>query len=133
MRDVNGLERAGRMLGCDVVCNRMCFSDAECEHQLRLLPCKVEVASGCEAQVVAEVMAQLSDAAEAVDEWMYMIGGNKHWEEYNIAVRGYLLGEQSDLDVAKAWTAAGGVGTPAHAVPSETCSVVCCSQMCSVK
>ena len=133
VRDVNGLERVGRMLGCDVVCNRMCFSDAECEHQLRLLPCKVEVASDCEAQVVAEVMAQLSDAAEAVDEWMYMIGGKKHWEEYNIAVRGYLRGEQSDLDVAMAWTAAGGVGTPAHAVPSGTCSVVCCSQMCSVK
>ena len=133
VRDVNGLERVGRMLGCDVVCNRICFSDAECEHQLRLLPCKVEVASGCEAQVVAEVMAQLSASAGAVDEWMYMIGGKKHWEEYNTAVRGYLLGEQSDLDVAEAWTAAGGVGTPAHAVPSGTCSVVCCSQMCSVK
>ena len=133
VRDVNGLERVGRMLGCDVVCNRMCFSDAECEHQLRLLPCKVEVASGCEAQVVAEVMAQLSDPAGAVDEWMYMIGGKKHWEEYNTTVRGYLRGEQSDLDVAEAWTAAGGVGTPANAVPSGTCSVVCCSQICSVK
>ena len=133
VRDVNGLERAGRMLGCDVVCNRMCFSDAECEHQLRLLPCKVEVASGCEAQVVAELMAQPSPKTRAVDEWMYMIGGKKHWEEYNTAVRGYLRGEQSDLDVAEAWTAAGGVGTPAHAVPSGTCSVVCCSQMCSVK
>ena len=133
VRDVNGLERVGRMLGCDVVCNRMCFSDAECEHQLRLLPCKVEVASGCEAQVVAEVMAQLSAVTGAVvDEWMYMIGERKHWEEYNTAVRGYLRGEQSDLDVAKAWTAAGGVGTPAHAVPSGTCSVVCCSQMCSM-
>ena len=132
VRDVNGLERVGRMLGCDVVCNRMCFSDAECEHQLRLLPCKVEVASGCEAQVVAEVMAQLSAVTGAVDEWMYMIGGKKHWEEYNNTVRGYLRGEQSDLDVAKAWTAAGGVGTPAHAVPSGTCSVVCCSQMCSM-
>ena len=124
VRDVNGLERVGRMLGCDVVCNRMCFSDAECEHQLRLLPCKVEVASGCEAQVVAELMAQLSDPEEAADEWMYMIGEKTHWEEYNIAVRGYLRGEQSDLDVAEAWTAAGGVGTPARAVPSGTCSVV---------
>ena len=133
VRDVNGLERVGRMLGCDVVCNRMCFSDAECEHQLRLLPCKVEVASGCEAQVVAEVIAKQEDTAVSVDEWMYMIGGKKHWEEYNIAVRGYLRGEQSDLDVAMAWTAAGGVGTPAHAVPSGTCSVVCCPQMCSVK
>ena len=132
VRDVNGLERAGRMLGCDVVCNRMCFVDAECEHQLRLLPCKVEVASGCEAQVVAEVMAPERKTAGAVDEWMYMIG-EKHWEEYNTAVRGYLRGEQSDLDVTMAWTAAGGVGTPAHAVPSGTCSVVCCSQICSVK
>ena len=127
VRDVNGLERAGRMLGCDVVCNRMCFSDAECEHQLRLLPCKVEVVSGCEAQVVAELVAnEEEETAEEADEWMYMIGGKKHWEEYNIAVRGYLRGEQSDLDVAMAWSAAGGVGTPAHAVPSGTCSVVCC-------
>ena len=133
VRDVNGLERVGRMLGCDVVCNRMCFSDAECEHQLRLLPCKVEVASGCEAQVVAELIAKQENTAVSADEWMYMIGGKKHWEEYNTAVRGYLRGGQSDLDVAKAWTAAGGVGTPAHAVPSGTCSVVCCSQICSVK
>ena len=149
VRDVNGLERVGCMLGCDVVCNRMCFSDAECEHQLRLLPCKVEVASGCEVQVVGELVdvstsrkstnlddsvnPRVQDAGGVVDEWMYMIGGKKHWEEYNIAVRGYLRGEQSDLDVAEAWTAAGGVGTPAHAVPSGTCSVVCCSQMCSVK
>ena len=123
--DVNGLERAGRMLGCDVVCNRMCFSDAECEHQLRLLPCKVEVASGCEAQVVAELVVLEHDAVAVADEWMYMIGGKKDWEEYNIAVRGYLRGEQSDLDVAKAWSAAGGVGTPAHTVPSGTCRVVC--------
>ena len=127
VRDVNGLERVGRMLGCDVVCNRMCFSDAECEHQLRLLPCKVEVASGCEAQVVAElIVSEEEETAETADEWMYMIGGKKDWEEYNITVRGYLRGEQSDLDVAMAWSAAGGLGTPAHAVPSGTCSVVCC-------
>ena len=127
VRDVNGLERVGRMLGCDVVCNRMCFSDAECEHQLRLLPCKVEVASGCEAQVVAELIAnEEEETAETGDEWMYMIGGKKDWDEYNITVRGYLRGEQSDLDVAMAWSAAGGVGTPAHAVPSGTCRVVCC-------
>ena len=69
-------------------------------------------------------MAQLSDPGAVVDEWMYMIGGKKHWQQYNNTVRGYLRGEQSDLDVAEAWTAAGGVGTPAHAVPSGTCSVV---------
>ena len=126
VRDVNGLERVGRMLGCDVVCNRMCFSDAECEHQLRLLPCKVELASGCEGQVVAElVVNEEEETAEEADEWMYMIGGKKDWEEYNIAVRGYLRGEKSDLDVAKAWSAAGGVGTPAHTVPSGTFRVVC--------
>ena len=125
VRDVNGLERVGRMLGCDVVCNRMCFSDAECEHQLRLLPCKVEVASGCEAQVVAELIAKQENTAETGDEWMYMIGGKKDWDEYNTVVRGYLLDEKAALDVAKAWSAAGGVGTPAHAVPSGTCRVVC--------
>ena len=60
-------------------------------------------------------------------EWMYQIGGKKHWEDYNIVVRGYLRGENCDTDVAKAWVEAGGSGTPAHAVPSVTCSVVCYS------
>ena len=123
VRDVHGMERAGRMLGCDVVCNRLCFSDAECEHDLRLLPCKVEVARDCEAQVVAELVSKEEEAPTAADEWMYQIGGKKHWDLYNTAVRGYLRGESTD--VAKAWVEAGGSGTPAHAVPSGTCSVVC--------
>ena len=125
VRDVHGMERAGRMLGCDVVCNRMCFSDAECEHDLRLLPCKVEVARDCEAQVVAELVSKEEETSTAADEWMYQIGGKKHWDLYNTAVRGYLRGESRDTDVAKAWVEAGGSGTPAHAVPSGTCSVVC--------
>ena len=128
VRNVHGMERAGRMLGCDVVCNRMCFSDAECEHDLRLLPCKVEVAQDCEAQVVAELVSKNEDILEisnATNEWMYQIGGKKHWDLYNTVVRGYLRGESCDTDVAKAWVEAGGSGTPAHAVPSGTCSVVC--------
>ena len=125
VRDVHGMERAGRMLGCDVLCNRLCFSDAECEHDLRLLPCKVEVARDCEAQVVAELVSKEEETLTAADEWMYQIGGKKHWEDYNIVVRGYLRGESRDTDVAKAWVEAGGSGTPAHAVPSGTCSVVC--------
>ena len=124
VRDVHGMERAGRMLGCDVLCNRLCFSDAECEHDLRLIPCKVEVASGCEAQVVAELVSKDPDTSIAADEWMYQIGGKKHWEDYNTVVRRYLRGAASDTDVAKAWVEAGGCGTPAHAVPSGTCSVV---------
>ena len=127
VRDVHGMERAGRMLGCDVVCNRLCFSDAECEHDLRLLPCKVEVAQDCEAQVVAELVSKEEETSTAADEWMYQIGGKKHWDLYNTAVRGYLRGESCDTDVAKAWVEAGGSGTPAHAVPSGTCSVVCSS------
>ena len=125
VRDVHGMERAGRMLGCDVVCNRMCFSDAECEHDLRLLPCKVEVARDCEPEVVAELVSKEEDVLAVVDEWMYQIGGKKHWDLYNTVVRGYLRDECRDTDVAKAWVEAGGSGTPAHAVPSGTCSVVC--------
>ena len=125
VRNVHGMERAGRMLGCDVVCNRMCFSDAECEHDLRLLPCKVEVARDCEAQVVAELVSKNEEASTAADEWMYLIGGKKHWDLYNTVVRGYLRGESCYTDVARAWVEAGGSGTPAHAVPSGTCSVVC--------
>ena len=128
VRDVHGMERAGRMLGCDVVCNRLCFSDAECEHDLRLLPCKVEVARDCEAQVVAELVSKneaILETSTATDEWMYQIGGKKHWDLYNTVVRGYLRGEICATDVAKAWVEAGGSGTPAHAVPSGMCSVVC--------
>ena len=124
VRDVHGMERAGRMLGCDVLCNRLCFSDAECEHDLRLLPCKVEVAQDCEPEVVAELVTNEQDAVDVADEWMYQIGGKKHWGEYNTVVRGYLRGDKLDVDVVKAWTAAGGVGTPANAVPSGTCFAV---------
>ena len=127
VRDVNGLERAGRMLECDVVCNRMCFSDAECEHDLRLLPCKVELAPCCEAEVVAELMPnQETGHGTVVEEWMYVVGGKKHWEDYNTAVRGYLRGTKSDAEVGKAWRDAGGVGAPVSAVPSGTCKAVRC-------
>ena len=125
VRDVHGMERAGRMLGCDVLCNRLCFSDAECEHDLRLIPCKVEVARDCEPEVVAELVSKEQKSYET-DEWMYQIGGEKHWDRYNTVVRGYLRGESCDTDVAKAWEEAGGSGTPAHAVPSGTCSGLCC-------
>ena len=125
VRDVHGMERAGRMLGCDVLCNRLCFSDAECEHDLRLIPCKVEVARDCEPEVVAELVSKEQKTYET-DEWMYQIGGEKHWDTYNTVVRQYLRGESCDTDVAKAWEEAGGSGTPAHAVPSGTCSGLCC-------
>ena len=125
VRDVHGMERAGRMLGCDILCNRLCFSDAECEHDLRLIPCKVEVARDCEPEVVAELVSKEQKTYET-DEWMYQIGGEKHWDRYNTVVRGYLRGESCDTDVAKAWEEAGGSGTPAHAVPSGTCSGLCC-------
>ena len=127
VRDVNGLERAGRMLECDVVCNRMCFSDAECEHDLRLLPCKVELAPCCEAEVVAELMPnQETGRGMVVEEWMYAVGVKKHWEDYNTAVRGYLRGTTCDVEVGKAWRDAGGVGAPVSAVPSGTCKAVRC-------
>ena len=89
VRDVLGIERAGRAFGCDVLCNRLCFSDAECEHNLRLIPCKVRVAEDSEEdEVVAELLGQIS--ATATVEWMYAVGGKKEWDDYNVAVRQYL-------------------------------------------
>ena len=89
VRDVLGIERAGRAFGCDVLCNRLCFSDAECEHNLRLIPCKVRVAEDSEEdEVVAELLGQIS--ATATVEWMYVVGGKKEWDDYNVAVRQYL-------------------------------------------
>ena len=102
VHDVNVLERAGRVLGCNVLCNRLCFSDGECEHDLRLVPCKVEVG---ESRV--EVVAELVVLKEAVahrqeEEWMYMLQGNKQCDEYNTAVRGYLRGNVSASQAAAA-------------------------------
>ena len=103
MRDVCGMERAGRILGCDVLCNRLCFSEAECEHDLRLIPCKVEVDTGCEPEVVAELLAKVEDADMATsDEWMYTVGGKKNWEDYNTVVRSYFRGDASPDDVLAA-------------------------------
>ena len=105
VRDVNVLERAGRVLGCSVLCNRLCFSDAECEHHLRLVPCKVEVGESRE-EIVAELVVSKEAAAQEEGEWMYMLEGNKQWEQYNTAVRGYLRGSVSAAAAATAVAAA---------------------------
>ena len=103
VRDVNGMERAGRILGCDVLCNRLCFSDGELEHQLRLIPRKVEVDAGCDEEVVAELVVKEGNIDISIaDEWMYMIGGKKDWDAYNSSVRAYFKGEASAADVAAA-------------------------------
>ena len=103
VRDVHGMERAGRILGCDVLCNRMCFSDAECEHEMRLIPCKVEVsATSYTPEVVAELLPGNEEAEHETEEWMYQIGKNKKWENYNTAVRKYLKGDVSAAAVEDA-------------------------------
>ena len=118
-RDVNVLERAGRVLGCSVLCNRLCFSDGECEHQLRLIPCKIELAAGCDAEVVAElVVPKGATTTSPVDEWMYVVGGKKDWEDYNLAVRSFMRGECSAEDVAAA-ERKGPAHTPVNVVASS--------------
>ena len=103
VRDVHGMERAGRILGCDVLCNRMCFSDAECEHEMRLIPCKVEVSATSDTpEVVAELLPDTAPSREATGEWMYQIEKNKKWENYNTTVRKYLKGDVSAAAVEEA-------------------------------
>ena len=103
VRDVHGMERAGRILGCDVLCNRLCFSDAECEHEMRLIPCKVEVSATSDTpEVVAELLPDLAASGHPVEEWMYQIGKNSEWENYNITVRKYLKGDVSAAAVEEA-------------------------------
>ena len=103
VRDVHGMERAGRILGCDVLCNRTCFSDAECEHEMRLIPCKVEVSATSDTpEVVAELLLDNEQAYHATEEWMYQIGKNKKWENYNTTVRNYLKGDVSAAAVEEA-------------------------------
>ena len=103
VRDVHGMERAGRILGCDVLCNRMCFSDAECEHEMRLIPCKVEVSATSDTpEVVAELLSGNEEAKHKTEEWMYQIGKNSKWENYNTTVREYLKGDVSAAAVEEA-------------------------------
>ena len=103
VRDVHGMERAGRILGCDVLCNRLCFSEAECEHEMRLIPCKVEVsATSGTPEVVAELLINTTVASIPTEEWMYQIGNHKKWENYNTAVRKYLKGDVSAAAVEEA-------------------------------
>ena len=103
VRDVHGMERAGRILGCDVLCNRMCFSDAECEHEMRLIPCKVEVSATSDTpEVVAELLLGNEQADRATEEWMYQIGKSSEWENYNTTVRKYLKGDVSAAAVEEA-------------------------------
>ena len=113
VRDVHGMERAGRVLGCDVLCNRMCFSDAECEHEMRLIPCKVEVSATSDTpEVVAELLPGNEEAEHETEEWMYQIGKNGEWENYNTAVRKYLKGDVSAAAVEEA-----GQGCPCERSP----------------
>ena len=113
VRDVHGMERAGRILGCDVLCNRMCFSDAECEHEMRLIPCKVEVSATSDTpEVVAELLLDSGRSASPTEEWMYQIGKNKKWENYNTTVRKYLKGDVSAAAVEEA-----GQGCPCERSP----------------
>ena len=103
VRDVHGMERAGRILGCDVLCNRMCFSDAECEHAMRLIPCKVEVSATSDTpEVVAELIPGTKAADLGAEEWMYQIGKNSEWDQYNMTVRKYLKGDVSAAAVEEA-------------------------------
>ena len=114
VRDVHGMERAGRILGCDVLCNRLCFSDAECEHEMRLIPCKVEVSATSDTpEMVSELLLdnrqsdhnKLLDSgpsASPTEEWMYQIGKNSEWENYNTTVRKYLKGDVSAAAVEEA-------------------------------
>ena len=113
VRDVHGMERAGRILGCDVLCNRMCFSDAECEHEMRLIPCKVEVSATSDTpEVVAELLPGNEEAEHETEEWMYQIGKNSEWENYNTTVRKYLKGDVSAAAVEDA-----GQGCPCERSP----------------
>ena len=113
VRDVHGMERAGRILGCDVLCNRVCFSEAECEHEMRLIPCKVEVSATSDTpEVVAELILNTEEAEEETEEWMYQIEKNKKWENYNTTVRKYLKGDVSAAAVEDA-----GQGCPCERSP----------------
>ena len=123
VRDVSGVERAGRVFGCDILCNRLCFIDAECEHHLRLLPCRVELGALRDPEVVAELPLVVQDAPPIAGEWLYMIGGKKIWASYNTAVQRFLRGDGSAADIANA-EVEGGEGAPPKLAPGSPTDVL---------
>ena len=77
--------------------------NAECEHEMRLIPCKVEVCATSDTpEVVAELLLDSGRSASPTEEWMYQIGKNGEWENYNTAVRKYLKGDVSAAAVEEA-------------------------------
>ena len=108
VRDVHGMERAGRILstmilGCDVLCNRLCFTEAECEHEMRLIPCRVEVSATSDTpEVAAELLLNIAASGHPAEEWMYQIGKSSEWDNYNTTVRKYLKGDASAAAVEEA-------------------------------
>ena len=105
--DVNAMERAGRAFGCDVLCNRLCFSDTELEHDMRLVPFVFRVGRYGDEQIAAEFVPKDGSGSEPTEEeWMYAIGRNT-WGNYNTAVQLYL----KDGNVASALAAAGDKAT----------------------
>ena len=104
---VHAIERTAYLLGRIVLCNRLCFQEAECEHPLRLLPCLLQMEEQSAPQAVAELVAvkredkAVSSRARGPEEWMYVIG-NKEWGDYNAAVQLYLKGGSTAAVLAAA-------------------------------
>ena len=78
------MERPRRILGCDVLCNRMCFSDAECEHEMRLIPCKVQCLKLLtHLKWLAELLPDNKHIDHEAEERMYQLGKNSAGQLHN--------------------------------------------------
>ena len=92
------LERCGAGISKQVLCTAATFREAECSHQMRLLPRRVVDATPQGNFVAAEVMLAESEGLGDGEggsglEWLYAIGERvREWEGYNAAVRAYLAG-----------------------------------------
>ena len=112
-----GMERAGRVLGCSLVCNTLTHTDAQYLHEIKMLPRFVSFVrrvtlSGepepqnyvCPDGYIYEVLldaaeGQASDGVRSGGlEWMYAMehSGANLWGVYNTAIKEYLRGASWD-------------------------------------
>eukprot|EP00754_Rhynchopus_humris_P044677 Rhum_TRINITY_DN4321_c0_g2::Rhum_TRINITY_DN4321_c0_g2_i1::g.13899::m.13899 len=103
----NGLERAGRALDVSVLCSLPTFSDAQHDHELRMVLRRVGFVKDhagtlvplAGEQFVWEVVLGQGESNEspsrAAAEWMYEleVGAGSVWAEYNDAAKSFLRDE----------------------------------------
>ena len=100
----NAMERAGRALGCHIVCNNDTKVDAVHEHEMCLLPRLLRLVKVSAAQedtfvdvVTATALFSVTPTVKGEkvreEEWMYQLADSQQADAHDAVVRAFLKGE----------------------------------------